>query len=125
MIYLLARDEDTARNMMHSTLDPRRIIAAQPAYRALAVALANWGQTPNEAGEMAWEPYTEEQYLALRKLLALLCQIYRVPRAAPPSGPASYLPTEQLASFRGILGYSALDATRSSPGPAFDWQHIL
>ncbi len=124
-VYHLVRDEDTARHMTCEAPDQRRQTVAQPNCRALAVALVNWGLTPDDTGEMAWDPYTDEQYLALRRLLNLLCQTHRIPRAFPPQGPASYLPTEQLAHFRGILGHSALTATHSSPGPQFDWQRII
>lgn len=124
-IYHLVRDEDTAHHMARGTPYACRYTVAQTDCRALAIALVNWGQTPDDAGTMAWDPFTEEQYQTLRKLLILLCQTYRIPRIFPAAGPADYLPTEELASFRGILGHSALDGARSNPGPAFDWQRIL
>lgn len=123
-IYQLVRDQDAARHVLLLQPAAAREALIQPNARSLGVALVNWGQAANEAGEMRWDPYTAEQYASLRELVSYLCKTYRVPRRYPPLGPAAYAPAEQLVYFRGIIGASALDRAPSSPGPQFDWERI-
>jgi len=123
-IYQSVQDGDTAHHCTLEAVDPRREAIIRPNYRSLGIALVNWGQMLREDGEMAWDPYTDEQYESLARLVAYLCQMHRIHRAFPPTGPVTYAPAEELAYFNGILGYSALDAVRPGPGPHFDWNHL-
>jgi len=123
-IYQCVQDGDTAHHCTLEAIDPHREAMVRPNQRSLGVALVNWGWMPREDGEMAWDPYTDEQYQSLVRLVGYLCQMHRIRRAFPPTGPATYAPAEELAYFNGILGYSALDATRLSPGPQFDWDRL-
>jgi N-acetylmuramoyl-L-alanine amidase len=120
-IYQLVRDEDTAHHATLAATQPQRDIRVRPNVRSLGVALENWGQAPNEFGEMEWDPYTAEQYESLQRLIRALCKIHDIPLKFPQAGPAGYAPTPELAYFRGLIGYSALDPGQPSPGPAFDW----
>jgi len=123
-IYQLVKDTNAAHHCSLHAVDAQRDLIIQPNYRSLGIALVNWGQTPDVNGTMVWDAFSEEQYESLSKLIHYLCQIHSIRKAFPPLGPDSYAPTDQLAYFRGILGYSALDGAKKSPGPQFDWGRL-
>ena len=74
---------------------------------------------------------TEEQYIALERLLTALCRIF--PRIAPEcprddQGEVllTTLPTrEEQVQFEGIVAHWHLSDNKRDPGPAFDWERLL
>ena len=75
--------------------------------------------------------FTEEQYLALDRLLTALCRIFpRIapdcPRDAQGKVLLTTLPTpEERLGFEGIVAHWHLTEGKRDPGPAFDWDRLL
>lgn len=74
--------------------------------------------------------YTPEQYAALMRLTAALCDIFPKLRPDAPRMPDGKvfdrtLTDEQWASFSGILGHYHVQGNKSDPGPAMDWDYLL
>ncbi len=116
----------------------------RPNPRAIGIEIVNWGPLEKrdnkyynwtgkehlgqvvEAGGQYWEPYTESQYDSLIELVSYLCKRYGVTIRYPPQGAGVYHERPQdLADFSGILGHSAIDNTKSDPGPHFDWDRLM
>lgn len=73
--------------------------------------------------------YTPEQYAALVKLSAALCDIFPnlrpdFPRGADGKLIDRTLTDEQWAAFSGILGHYHVQGNKSDPGPALDWEFL-
>lgn len=116
----------------------------RPNPRAIGIEIVNWGPLEKrdnkyynwtgkehpgqvvEAGGQYWEPYTESQYDSLIELVSYLCKRYGVTIRYLPQGAGVYHERPQdLADFSGILGHSAIDNTKSDPGPHFDWDRLM
>ncbi|MBM4011911.1 MAG: N-acetylmuramoyl-L-alanine amidase [Planctomycetes bacterium] len=74
--------------------------------------------------------YTPEQYSALTKLAAALCDIFprlraEIPRGADGQVLTRTLGAEEWARFAGILGHYHVQQNKGDPGPALDWDHLL
>lgn len=74
--------------------------------------------------------YTLQQYEALIKLSAALCDIFpklkpEMPRMPDGKPMDRTLTDEQWASFSGILGHYHVQGNKSDPGPALDWEVVL
>ena len=74
--------------------------------------------------------FTPQQYDALAKLTAALCNIFPKMKPDAPRTPEGYvidrtLSDEQWASFGGILGHYHVQANKTDPGPAMDWEYLL
>lgn len=74
--------------------------------------------------------YTQPQYDALAKLSAALTDIFPKIKADVPRTPDGdilhrTLSDEQWANFGGILGHYHVQANKSDPGPALDWEYLL
>jgi N-acetyl-anhydromuramyl-L-alanine amidase AmpD len=74
--------------------------------------------------------YTPEQYAALAKLAAALCDIFprlrpEIPRGADGHVLTRTLGAEEWAGFAGILGHYHVQQNKGDPGPALDWDHLL
>jgi N-acetylmuramoyl-L-alanine amidase len=75
--------------------------------------------------------FTEEQYVALGKLLAALCAIF--PRIEPeaPRGDdgrildRAFASDDELHAFHGIIGHWHVTTDKVDPGPAFDWERVI
>jgi len=74
--------------------------------------------------------FTHEQYETLVKLAAGLCRV--LPRIRPnaPRGTDGEVRVDALseadfAAFHGILGHQHVQANKTDPGPAFDWERFL
>lgn len=72
---------------------------------------------------------TPEQYAALGKLTATLCQVLpRIrpdfPREADGRVAARVLTKEEFERFSGVLGHYHLTTDKIDPGPAFDWDRL-
>jgi len=73
---------------------------------------------------------TPEQYAALAKLAAALCEIFprlrcEIPRDAEGEPMTRKLPDDELARYRGILGHYHIQENKVDPGPAFQWERFL
>jgi Negative regulator of beta-lactamase expression len=73
---------------------------------------------------------TPEQYAALAKLAAALCEIFprlrcEIPRDAEGKVVARKLPDDELARYRGILGHYHIQQNKVDPGPAFQWERFI
>jgi N-acetylmuramoyl-L-alanine amidase len=74
--------------------------------------------------------FTQQQYDALAKLTAALCDIFPEMKPDAPRSPDKRiiehtLTDEQWASFGGILGHFHVQTNKTDPGPAFDWEYYL
>ena len=81
--------------------------------------------------ELAQYDFTEEQYIALEKLLVALCRalpgiLPRFPRDADGQVVREVLGTggEAAVGFDGIIGHYHVSSAKVDPGPAFDWERI-
>lgn len=74
--------------------------------------------------------FTPEQYAALIKLTAALCQIFPnlrcdYPRDEKGALIPEKLPNERLVSYRGLIGHYHLQTNKIDPGPAFQWDRVV
>ena len=82
-------------------------------------------------GEEQWMyDYTPQQYAALVKLSAGLCELFPDLRPDAPRDPQGRLRTtvlsdEEFAHFGGILGHHHVQRNKVDPGVAFDWEPFL
>lgn len=73
---------------------------------------------------------TPEQYDSLIKLTATLCTIFPklecdYPRNEEGELIRQKLPDEQYAKYRGLIGHYHVQADKSDPGPAFQWNKVV
>jgi N-acetylmuramoyl-L-alanine amidase len=74
--------------------------------------------------------YTPQQYAALAKLTATLCQVFpriecRYPTDASGKLTPRVLPDADYKNFHGILGHYHLTTEKVDPGPAFNWDYVI
>ena len=74
--------------------------------------------------------FTPQQYAALIKLTAALCQVFpRIECKFPTdaSGKPLYgrLSDDELANYHGVLGHYHSTTEKVDPGPAFDWERVI
>jgi N-acetylmuramoyl-L-alanine amidase len=74
--------------------------------------------------------YTPEQYAALTKLTAALCQIFpklkcQYPVDAEGKLIPHKLPEEAWKNYQGVLGHYHIQTNKTDPGPAFDWERLI
>ncbi|MDB6020414.1 MAG: negative regulator of beta-lactamase expression [Pedosphaera sp.] len=74
--------------------------------------------------------YTPQQYAALVKLTATLCQIFpKLPCRYPTDDSGKLithkLPDEQLNNYEGVLGHYHIQTNKEDPGPAFNWDYVI
>ncbi|MCB1118551.1 MAG: N-acetylmuramoyl-L-alanine amidase [Chlamydiia bacterium] len=74
--------------------------------------------------------FTQEQYNALIKLSATLCNIFPQIKCTYPRNHQGYLLTTaltpyQFTHFKGILGHYHIQTNKIDPGPAFQWDTLL
>jgi N-acetylmuramoyl-L-alanine amidase len=80
--------------------------------------------------ELVQYDFTPEQYAALTKLTAALCALFPklrcdFPRGADGRAIAAKLPDEELATYQGVLGHYHVQANKTDPGPAFQWEKVI
>ena len=80
--------------------------------------------------EVVQYDFTEEQYVALEKLLLALCRTFprvraRVPRTNGGEVAPNVLPSDEAVQFEGLIAHSHVSDVKVDPGPAFDWDRIL
>jgi N-acetyl-anhydromuramyl-L-alanine amidase AmpD len=73
---------------------------------------------------------TPQQYEALTKLTAALCQVFPkitcdYPRDAEGKLITKKLPDEDLKNYAGVLGHFHVQTNKTDPGPAFDWDKVI
>ena len=73
---------------------------------------------------------TPQQYRALIRLTAALCNILPgipcdYPRDAAGQLVTRKLPDEELNGYKGLLGHFHIQANKVDPGPAFQWDYVV
>jgi N-acetyl-anhydromuramyl-L-alanine amidase AmpD len=73
---------------------------------------------------------TPQQYAALIRLTATLCQVFPqikcdYPRDASGHLIPSKLPDDELAKYKGVLGHYHIQTNKTDPGPALQWDKII
>ncbi len=74
--------------------------------------------------------FTPEQYAALTRLTATLCNVFPKIRCDFPKGADGQLLTGKLSDaelpqYQGILGHYHIQANKVDPGPAFEWEKVV
>ena len=74
--------------------------------------------------------FTPEQYRSLERLTNTLCSLFPNIRRDYPRGPDGAvipykLDDEALRNFHGILGHYHIQANKSDPGPALQWERLV
>ena len=80
--------------------------------------------------ELVQYDFTPEQYQALIKLTATLCQVLpRIkcdyPRDAAGELIRHKLPDPELNEFHGVLAHFHIQTNKVDPGPAFQWDYVI
>lgn len=80
--------------------------------------------------DMVQYDYTPQQYAALIKLTATLCQIFpklkcQYPVDANGKLIPHKLPKDQLDAYEGVLGHYHIQTDKDDPGPAMDWDKVI
>jgi N-acetylmuramoyl-L-alanine amidase len=80
--------------------------------------------------ELVQYDLTPEQYAALTKLTAALCQVLPkincdYPRDAAGRLVDHKLPDDQLQAYQGVIGHFHIQTNKTDPGPAFDWDRVI
>jgi N-acetylmuramoyl-L-alanine amidase len=73
---------------------------------------------------------TPQQYAALIRLTATLCQLFPkltcdYPRDASGRLIPAKLPDDALAKYHGVLGHYHIQTNKIDPGPAFQWDKVI
>ncbi len=71
-----------------------------------------------------------EQYAALSRLVATLCEVFPKIRCDYPRDSQGRLVTQKLADevlagYRGLLGHYHIQTNKVDPGPAFQWDKVV
>jgi N-acetylmuramoyl-L-alanine amidase len=74
--------------------------------------------------------FTPEQYDALIKLTATLCDVFPklkcdFPRDAGGKVVPGRLPDNVLTNYQGVLGHFHITTNKVDPGPAFQWDYVI
>ncbi len=80
--------------------------------------------------ELVQHDLTPQQYEALIKLTAALCQVFPkikpdYPRDAEGRLVTKKLPDEELQKFQGVIGHYHIQTNKADPGPAFQWERVI
>ncbi|MSU66840.1 MAG: N-acetylmuramoyl-L-alanine amidase [Opitutus sp.] len=80
--------------------------------------------------ELVQYDFTPEQYAALIKLTATLCQVFPkikcdYPRDAAGKLVTQKLPDDALAKYQGVLGHYHIQTNKTDPGPALQWDKVI
>ena len=83
-----------------------------------------------QGDELVQYDFTPEQYRALIKLTATLCQIFPKLKCEFPTDASGQLISrklsdEQLENYRGVLGHYHIQTNKNDPGPAFQWDYVI
>jgi len=74
--------------------------------------------------------FTPQQYAALIKLTAAVCQIFPKLKCTYPMDehgrPVSHkLPDRELNAYEGLIGHYHIQTNKVDPGPAFNWDYVV
>ena len=74
--------------------------------------------------------FTPEQYAALTRLTAALCEIFPKIKCRYPVDEQGQLiphklPDDELKNYQGVLGHYHIQTNKVDPGPAFDWKRVI
>lgn len=74
--------------------------------------------------------FTPQQYAALIKLTATLCQVFPKIKCEYPKDAAGQLiphklPDDELKKYQGILGHYHIQTNKNDPGPAFQFDKVI
>jgi N-acetyl-anhydromuramyl-L-alanine amidase AmpD len=80
--------------------------------------------------ELLQYDFTPQQYRALIKLTATLCQLFpRLKCDYPRDGSGNLvthkLPDADLMRYQGVLGHFHIQTNKADPGPAFQWDRVI
>ena len=80
--------------------------------------------------ELVQYDFTPEQYAALARLTATLCQVFPKIKCAYPVDAQGRLidhklPNAELAAYGGVLGHFHIQTNKVDPGPAFQWDYVI
>jgi len=80
--------------------------------------------------ELVHYDYTPEQYAALIKLTAAICEVFPkitcdYPRDAGGKLITKKLPDDDLAKYHGVIGHYHIQANKTDPGPALQWDRVI
>jgi N-acetyl-anhydromuramyl-L-alanine amidase AmpD len=83
-----------------------------------------------QGDELLQYDYTPEQYSALAKLTAALCQIFPNLKCQYPTDAQGKLIPHKLAPdalnhYQGVLGHYHVQSNKNDPGPALDWERVI
>jgi N-acetyl-anhydromuramyl-L-alanine amidase AmpD len=83
-----------------------------------------------QGGELIQYDYTPEQYAALTKLTAALCQIFPGIRCDYPKDADGRLiphklPDDDLKRYQGVIGHYHIQKNKTDPGPALQWERVI
>jgi N-acetyl-anhydromuramyl-L-alanine amidase AmpD len=79
--------------------------------------------------ELVMFDLTPQQYTSLARLTAAICTVFPnipcdYPRDADGQLVTAKLPDDALRDYRGILGHYHIQANKTDPGPALEWDHL-
>ena len=79
--------------------------------------------------ELQQYDFTQEQYEALTRLTATLCNVFPKLRCDYPKTAGGDLVREKLddqtlKDYRGLIGHFHIQTDKIDPGPAFDWERV-
>lgn len=74
--------------------------------------------------------FTPQQYAALVKLTATLCEVFPKIQCKYPTDASGKLIThklsnDELKSYEGVLGHYHIQTDKVDPGPAFNWDYVI
>jgi N-acetyl-anhydromuramyl-L-alanine amidase AmpD len=83
-----------------------------------------------QGSELVQYDFTPEQYAALIKLTAALCQVSPAINCDYPRDTAGQLfrqklSADELKAYHGVLGHFHVQTNKIDPGPAFDWDRVI
>jgi N-acetyl-anhydromuramyl-L-alanine amidase AmpD len=83
-----------------------------------------------QGSELRQYDFTPEQYEALAHLTAALCRVFpRIAPRYPVDGQGGLvprkLPDAEWEAYGGLLGHFHVQANKTDPGPAFDWERLM
>ena len=80
--------------------------------------------------ELRQYDFTPQQYESLARLTATLCSVLPQIRCDYPRNERGelsreQLPKEQLDSYKGVMGHYHIQANKTDPGPALQWDRVI
>lgn len=87
-----------------------------------------WGNVQGQ--DWVQYDYTPQQYAALVKLTATLCQVFPKLKCHYPADADGHLithklPDDMLNNYEGVLGHYHIQTNKEDPGPAFNWDYVI